>query len=234
MKLWLCATRPPRYAAGVRWPRRVTTTNQCCWVAVPPRSKQRSHRVPRAPQVAPGDPAPQPIGKSPLLSSAWHRSRSPAAMQTLQQQLRSAPALRPRTVAVSAASKKRSAVGFRCAGAPGRRALQLRARAPSAAAVAGAAACCVLPAKRRCSRRGDPMPWPLHCQLLCGHSQARGASRGRRTLPAQIANQLGKKSHRRYNPAQLRWERDDRKAALSLDDDKTIIKPKSGIAYQVR
>lgn len=35
-----------------------------------------------------------------------------------------------------------------------------------------------------------------------------------------------------YNPAQLRWERDDRKAALSLDDGLTMIKPKTGVAYQ--
>ncbi len=37
----------------------------------------------------------------------------------------------------------------------------------------------------------------------------------------------------RYNPAQLRWERDDRNADLSVDDTKTVIKPKTGEAYQV-
>jgi rhodanese-related sulfurtransferase len=49
---------------------------------------------------------------------------------------------------------------------------------------------------------------------------------------ARATPQNHSKTSRRYNPAQLRWERDDRNADASVDDSKTIIVPKTGAAYQ--
>ncbi|KIZ04155.1 hypothetical protein MNEG_3803 [Monoraphidium neglectum] len=61
---------------------------------------------------------------------------------------------------------------------------------------------------------------------------ARGqASRRPRAVSVAAAKTRSKVGFR-YDPANLRWVRDDRLADLSVDDSKTVIQPKTGAAYQ--
>ncbi|GBF96899.1 hypothetical protein Rsub_09904 [Raphidocelis subcapitata] len=60
----------------------------------------------------------------------------------------------------------------------------------------------------------------------------RSAAPGRARAVSVNAKKMRSKVGFRYNPAQLRWERDDRNADLSVDDTATVIKTKTGGDYQ--